>query len=206
MATSTSAITPDCANINVFMLEVAICSINFPPAGYTCWDLPNELNQEDVCHYGWWEFKNQRVCCLASAASSASAATSASAARTYIKTNPITPAGSITARPSVLMTSTSRSAQRQTTSPKDISTSSITPAGSLSISPPKISEDSKSYPADQSKSYPAERNTAFIAVIVCVLTLIVLCAVAACFVALRKKKRIGNEPPRREQGARMVAA
>jgi hypothetical protein len=98
-----------------------------------------------------------------------------------------------------------------------------------SISPQKSSDDLKSSVND-SKSYPAERQTsiavgdetfgiehssspsdssnhptAFLKVILCVLGLIMICIFAACFVALKKKKRIGNEPPR-EQGTRMVAA
>jgi hypothetical protein len=53
-------------------------------------------------------------------------------------------------------------------------------------------------------SRPSDSSNQPTALILCVLTLILVCAMAACFVALRKKKRVGNEPPR-EQGTRMVA-
>jgi hypothetical protein len=213
----------NCDDLFDFLLEVELCPIDFPPYGYLCWESGLSLQDECEDDIHWW-MGVDRECCLASAASSVSAAPNASAARTYIKTNPITPARSITAHPTAHITSTSPAGARTPTNTAKRSTTKTAPR----IYPPKPSQSKNSM--SQSKSYPAERQmsiavgdetfgiehssrpsdganqpTAFITAILCVLCLILICAMAACFVALRKKKRIGNEPPR-EHGTRMVAA
>jgi cobalamin biosynthesis Mg chelatase CobN len=139
-----------------------------------------------------WFYGSSRECCHARqpwAPQRTLRATIASAASiSYTnKHSQTTPAGSTTALPTAHPTAhkTSTRSSRLTKTAKR-STSKTAP----SISPPEISEDSKSY--EKSKSSVSDDA---LSAILCVLSLCLLCVLAACFVVVRRKKRVGNEPP-----------
>jgi hypothetical protein len=132
--------SPNCDDLFDFLLENELCSIDFPPYGYFCSE--SEISLQDECedNIHWW-MGVDRECCYARQP--------LGPWRTKPGTAPLSahPTASITAHPTAhataYITSTSSSAQRQTTSPKDISMSGIALAGSLSIYPAKTKSSKK---------------------------------------------------------------
>jgi hypothetical protein len=180
--------TSNCDDLCDFLMENELCPIDFPPYGYLYWESSLNLRDECADDIHWWLGVN-RECCYARQP--------LGPWRTKVHTVPKTKSSSrdntMSSNPcGILQSPVGTSKEPNTQSSNEIPLPGTkTLAGSLGISPPKNSEDSKSYTSAASNS-----SSALVEIVLCVLSLGLLCVLAACFVIAKRKKRIGNEPPK----------